>query len=276
MKISLLFLLIYVSTLNALAAEPAKNANAHNIANVLNARYKDISTKCTDGSAAFHCNGVLIRVADNLGNTSGERKRNAVSFTYLRTDIGIKRLYSRGPQGLILKVGLGSPTVRCAFPTNAATDTRPDGCGMTSQTEPGLDPNLSRHCDEQGIDNDVLWLAHFNKVKPRYAYMCALRPTPEQFASSIKVRKLLPADYQGDWNEVVISAWRLTDLKNMPIDALFYNPLEPNGKDGAKRLQQEFYGHTNRLLPIARIDLLAEDHNIFSYHQEDQTTIPMK
>ena len=218
-------------------------------------------------------------MADTLTVLPGELERNAASFSYLRVDTGIKKLYSNGA-GIILAALPASSTtafsVRCAFPTNAATQYRPDGCGETSWEIPGLEREWSRHCDEQGIADGETWLAHFNKIKRSYLYACAFRPSAEQFAWSVEFRKFLPDNFREDWNEVVTSAWTLADMDKVPFQAFFYNVADLQGRDQAKQLQREFYSETSVLLPIVRINLLASDQRIFEYDKKDQITIPIR
>ncbi len=263
----------------ACGTERTSTVHAQDIANKLNSRYLDISTECADSTAAYHCNGVMVRVADTLFTSEGETQRDAAAFSYLRADTGIKTLYASGA-GIILRslptTGTNPIKVRCSFPTNAATDWRADGCGETTQDLPGYAREWSRHCDEQGIHDGQSWLAHFNKVRPAYFYMCALRESAKQFSLSIEVRKLLPANYRADWNEVVTTAWSAKDLKNVPFQAFFYNEINLAGKEHAQSLQRAFYTMTQKILPIVRIHLSAEDQHIFSYHKEDQTYIPVR
>jgi hypothetical protein len=279
MKKTTAVLFLSASILNVNAAEQIPVVNARDIANQLNSRYLDTSEQCTDGKAAYYCNGVLVRVADTLTTSEGEIDRNAASFTYLRADTGIIRLYSNGV-GIVLGTLPTTSTppirLRCSFPTNAATDWRPNGCGETIRDLPGYEVEWSRHCDEQGIQNGQAWLAHYNKVNPAYFYMCAFRESTEQFALSIEVRKLLPTSHRNDWNEVITTAWSAEDIKSLPFQAFFYNQANLAGKENAKKLQMELYRIIQTIRPIVRINLLAEDQHIFSYHEEDQTYIPIR
>jgi hypothetical protein len=276
---NLIVFVLATSILAGCSSEGPSPVNALNVANDLNARYLDSAAGCANGSAAFHCNGVLVRVADTLVASGGEIERDAAAFSYLRADTGIKTLYARGA-GIILSplpdLSTAPIKVRCSFPTNAATDFRADGCGETSRDLPGYEREWSQHCDEQGIHDEQQWHAHFNKVKPAYFYMCAFRESTDQFALSIEVRKLLPVDYRNQWNEVVTTAWAAQDIKRMPFQAFFYNAISLPGKEDAQKLQREFYSLTQTLLPIVRIDLSAADQRVFSYHPQDQTYIPVK
>lgn len=277
MKNTIAVFLLSASILAACTAERTSLVNTADVASKLNDRYLDTSAQCPNCLAIYHRNGVLVRVANTLIASDGELERNAAAFTYLRVDTGIKKLYTPGA-GIILSALPSSENpikVRCSFPTNAATDWRPDGCGETTRDLPGYEREWSRHCDEQGIQDGQSWLVHFNKVKPAYFYMCAFRETAEQFSLSIEVRKLLPESYRLDWNEVVTTAWSVKDIKTVPFQAFFYNEANYSGREDAKKLQREFYTLTQTILPIVRINLLAEDQRIFSYHKEDQTFIPV-
>ena len=267
-----------MTVLAACTADRTSTVDAPDVATELNHHYLD-TAPCTEDTREFPCNGVLIRVADTLISTEGELSRDAAAFSYLKVGTGIEKLYSSGAS-IILSTLSTSDTnpiqVRCSFPTNAATDWRPDGCGETTRDLPGYEREWSRHCDEQGVQDGQSWLAHFNKVKPAYFYMCAFRASAKQFALSIEVRKLLPASYRKDWNEVITTAWSAKDINNVPFRAFFYNEANLSGREGAKQLQREFYTLTQTVLPIVRVNLLAEDQHIFSYHKEDQTFIPIR
>lgn len=278
MKRTAAYLLLSLCTLTACTTEPSGPFDTE-IASKLNNRYQDTAAQCADGLALYHCNGVLIRVTDSLIASPGELERNAAAFSYLRADLGIRKLFARDA-GVIMSAlpstAAGPISVRCSFPTNGATGDRPDGCGETSRELPGYQREWSRHCDEQGVVDGPTWLAHFNKVKPAYFFMCAFRGSVQQFSLSITVRKLMPANYIEDWNEVVTSAWTVSDIDKVPFQAFFYNAANLPGRDAAKKLQREYYGYTQRLLPVVRVDLLAQDQRIFAYHKEDQITIPVQ
>jgi hypothetical protein len=278
MKKTIAALLLSTSTLTVNAVEHTPNATLRDIANQLNSRYLD-TQQCPDGKADYYCNGVLVRVAATLETSQDERKRDAASFTYLRADTGVAKLFSPDA-GIVLNTlpsdNPPSIKLRCSFPTNAATDSRPDGCGQTTRELPGYELEWSRHCDQQGIQDGQGWLEHFNKVKPAYFYMCGFRETAKQFSLSIEVRKLLPTSYRPDWNEVVTTAWADKKIKDIPFQAFFYNQANLAGRDNAKKLQMDLYKIKQMILPIVRINLLAEDQRIFSFHEEDQTYIPIQ
>ncbi|WP_447903097.1 hypothetical protein [Pseudomonas serbica] len=279
MKKTTAVLFLSASILNVNATEQIPVVIARDIANQLNNRYLDTSEQCTDGKAAYYCNGVLVRVADTLTTSEGEIERNAASFTYLRADTGITNLFSNGAGIVLSTLPTVSPApirLRCSFPTNAATDWRPDGCGVTTRDLPGYELEWSRNCDEQGIQNGQDWLLHFNKVKPAYFYMCAFRESEKQFSLNIAVRRLMPSNYRNDWNEVITTAWSVEDIKSVPFQAFFYNQANLAGKENAKKLQMELYKIIQTIRPIVRINLSAEDQHIFSYHEEDQTYIPIR
>ncbi|WP_152687647.1 hypothetical protein [Pseudomonas fildesensis] len=248
------------------------------VADELNTRYMDTSETCSDGSAAFHCNGVLVRVSDTLISSKDELDKNTVAFSYMRADARVTELYKRGTQGIILSAlpiaTTNALSVRCAFATNAQTDSRPDGCGMTTRVIQGLEFEWSRHCDEQGINDEDSWYLHYKKIRYHEAYMCALRPTAYQFALSIKARKLMLQDFTTPWNEVVTSAWNVADLKTLPFQAFFFNPQAPQNLVAAQKLQRDFYTYTGIILPIVRLDLAAQDRPVFVYSKDDQLLLP--
>lgn len=281
MKKTTALLLAIISTQIGCTNYSPPAGNSELLITLLNQRYQDTSEVCRDGSAAFHCNGVLVRVTKYITSSPDELERNTVAFSYMRSDTRVTGLYRQGAQGIILSPPPTSSTnvlsVRCAFPTNALTDTRPDGCGETTKIVAGLDPAWSRHCDEQGIDNTDSWYLHYLKIRRNEAYMCAFRPSAQQFALSIKARNLMLPDFTTPWNEVVTSAWRTLDLKRMPFQAFFFNPAAHENLIAAQKLQLDFYRETGINLPIVRIDLRVTEPptHIFSYHKSDQLLLPI-
>lgn len=277
MKKTVALLPLFIVSLTANAAGADQPLDIH-VAEKLNSRYQDTSVHCENGAAAYHCNGVLIRVTDTVTTSLRERERNAASFSYLRADTGIKKLFSTA-SGVIVnalpEAALPALTARCSYVTNGATDRRPDACGVTDDPLPGYEFEWSRPCASQNIHTAEAWLDHWNKVQPAYFYTCSFDASTEQFAVSVKARELLNTSIRERWNEVVTTAWPDTAIKQMPFQALFYNVANSNGRDQVIKLQNDYYKHTHSLLPVVRLDLLANDQQIFSYHHEDQTTIPM-
>lgn len=235
--------------------------------------------KCENDTPAFHCSGVLLTVTKWLEPSPAAQARNTVSFSYVRQDTFNTHLYQRGAAGIILKALPYADTnllsVRCSFPVNGNTSARPDGCGKT--TGPGNDPELSRMCDEQGINSVESWHAHWLKVGHNDSFACAFRPTTAQFALSIQARRGLDYYFRRIWNEVVTSSWKTSDLAAVPFQAFFHNPAAPENLEVAQKLQSEFYMKTGIILPIIRVSFCMEEINAtpFSYEPEDQLLRPL-
>lgn len=277
-------LLITFSILAGCAADQKSRSQGddtpgYEVAYELSGRYYDTAMKCQNDTPAFHCSGVLLTVTDSLEPSPAERERNTVSFTYVRQDTLTTHLYANGTAGIILKTLPYADTnrlsIRCSFPVNGNTNSRPDGCGKT--TSSAQDPELSRFCDEQGINDVERWHAHWQKVGHDENFTCALRPTTHQFALSIKARKDLEFYYRKRWNEVVTSAWQASDLGAVPFQAFFHNPANPENLETAQKLQRDFYMKTGIILPIIRVTLCTEhlDDSEFTYVPADQLLRPL-
>ncbi|WP_339523339.1 hypothetical protein [Pseudomonas sp. EL_65y_Pfl2_R96] len=95
----------------------------YQVASRLNARFRDTAITCRDGSAAFHCNGVLIRgtaasTQFHAWNPSPNSVgRNGVSFSWARATVGMLQI--AGNQRLIFKESAAAirtvPIVRVAL-----------------------------------------------------------------------------------------------------------------------------------------------------------------
>lgn len=234
----------------------------------LKARFADTATECGDGSASLNCNGVLVRAISRWEEpkfwnpTSDYIRRNAISFSYLRKDVGTEWL--SGTQGMIMyPVGTAPKyalSVRCVFPFDGFTLFREDGCGTH---------DYPKSCPEHGINDIPGWLAH--AAQTGEGFFCYLEPTAHWFQFSIDIRKEFDAISRGRWNEIVAAAWPMDIPEQLPIQALFYSD---DALGNAQKLQQSFFAATGRFLPIIRLSLTATE--VFSYRPEDQTTVPTR
>ena len=247
----------------------------YQVAARLNARYADTAMACRDGSAAYNCNGVLIRVTDaspafHAWNPSpGSILRNGVAFSYVREDLGTKGFLSAKTQGLIMKE-MASPTgfplaVRCAYPFDGATVHRSDSCNEYLNTP------VSRPCTEQGIVSVATWRPYFVKLNDAFGrHHCSFNANQNEFAMSLDVRSHLPnPDLRRLHNEVVIAAWPQDIVQQLPLEAFFY--IGESSLPNARFFQRDYFQQTTRFLPIMRVDLTTNDGQPFTFFAQDQS-----
>ncbi|MHC8342861.1 hypothetical protein [Pseudomonas sp. RT6P73] len=245
----------------------------YQVAARLNARYADTSMGCRGDSAAYNCNGVLIRTTDASPDfhawnpSNGSIERDGVSFSYLRADIHLPILAWAKNQGLIMKE-LAAPTpypltLRCSFPFDGATFYRSNSCNEhSSQT------GVSRPCDEQGIADIATWVKHMYSLTSRY-YGCSLKGDQAQFAMSIEARSHLTEADQRVHNEVIIAHWPQNIPTQLPLEAFFY--VAANGLPNAQFFQRDYFQQTGRYLPVVKVSLNASGDYVFTFIPEDQT-----
>lgn len=224
----------------------------YQVASRLNARFRDTAVACRDGSAAFYCNGVLIRGTEastqfHAWNPSPNSVgRNGVSFSWARTDVGMVQI--AGSQGLIFKESAAptpyNATLRCIYPTNAGTSGIPNSCRA--------------YCDSLGVTTVAAYRAQGGT--------CAFNVTPPQVQLSIDVRNRNPA-----WNEIIIAAWPQNIPQQLPLEAIFV-VAGSAGLNNARFIQRDFYQQTARTVPIVRVALAAPGGNAFTYDPSDQGT----
>jgi len=245
----------------------------YEVAERLNARYADTADICPDGSAAYNCNGVLIRTTDASTQfhawdpSLGSIERNGISFSYLRADIRFNVLGWEKGQGLIMKE-LAAPsahplTLRCSFPFDGDTFDRTDSCNENTRS-----PVESRPCDEQGITTVAQWLSHFHALSAA-SMSCSLNGSAAQFAVSTQARAQI-ANYQDAFNEVIIANWGRDIPAQIPLEAFFYLLGSP-GLPGAQFFQHDYFTRTGKFLPIVRVNLApTANAPSFSYDPQDQ------
>ncbi|GGK53794.1 hypothetical protein SAMN04490189_0883 [Pseudomonas koreensis] len=243
----------------------------YEVASRLSARYADTSAACRGDTAAYNCNGVLIRITDaspafHAWNPSpGSTQRNAVAFSYPRSDVFATRLVYGKNQGLIMKE-LAAPaayplTLRCAFPFDGGTDFRSEGCN-----EHSYDPVRSRPCDEQGISSGEQWVALFYTLS-HTSTGCSFNGSQSQFEQSIVARSFLKEADQTRHNEVVIASWPQDIGAQLPLEAFFY--IAAAGKANAAFFQNDYFQQTGRFLPVVHLNLADAGHE-FTYDPADQ------
>ncbi|MHC8378353.1 hypothetical protein ACYZT3_20815 [Pseudomonas sp. MDT1-16] len=246
----------------------------YQVASRLNSRYADTAMACRGNTAAYYCNGVLIRTTDaspdfHAWNSSpGSIQRNGVSFSYLRADIHLPVLAWGKNQGLIMKE-LAAPTaypltLRCSFPFDGATFYRSDSCNAHSDA-----PTASRPCDEQGISSAASVVQHLYAQSSRYNG-CSLKGDQAPFAVSIEARAALNENDQKVHNEVIIANWPQNIAKQLPLEAFFY--VAATGLPNAQFFQKDYFQQTGRYLPVIHLRPHSSGSGyMFSFDPNDQS-----
>ncbi|WP_150574392.1 hypothetical protein [Pandoraea aquatica] len=224
----------------------------------LKARFADTSPSCNGGTrAAYFCAGVIIRMVAvrdmPIWNPRPDYiTRDGVSTSYMRADARVTQLATgRGGTGLIFKE-FGAPveyplTMKCAFPANAATASRPDSC---------MRPGQNRYCDALGVTTYAAWGAS----------QCPFSVTPAQFNLSVTVRR----DHAGAvdaWNEQTIKPWTRDIPAKIPLEAFV---AVGDAFVDARTIQLGYMNATGRFLPIVRVNATAAPDQMFIYVPADQ------
>jgi hypothetical protein len=253
--------------------------SGYEVAARLNARYADTAMACRGNTAAYECNGVLIRTTDASPNfhawnpSPGSIERNGVSFSYLRADVHLPRLAWAKNEGLIMKE-LAFPTaypltLRCSFPFDGATFYRSDSCNGHSES-----PEKSKPCDEQGISGVDAVITHFYAQPSRY-HGCSLKGSQAEFAVSVEARSRLTAADQGVHNEVIIANWPQDIPAQLPLEAFFY--VAASGRPNAQFFQWDYFQQTGHFLPIVQVSWNTSSSSYrFDYDPADQWLSPEK
>ncbi|RBH55535.1 MULTISPECIES: hypothetical protein [Pseudomonas] len=252
----------------------------YEVAERLNARYADTSAICPDGSAAYDCDGVLIRITEASATfhawnpSTGSIARNGIAFSYVRADVPLPKLAWAGNQGLLMKE-LAAPaahplTVRCAFPWDGATFFRSDSCNEHSEA-----PGVSKPCAEQGITTAEQWLNYFYyDLTTNKHYGCSFKGDASQFAVNNQARALLTDGWRNEeQNEVVIANWGADIPTQIPLEAFFY-VLGSAGLPHAAFFQNDYFQVTGQFLPVVRFNLApTANEPAFSYNPQDQLDV---
>lgn len=230
----------------------------YQVAAQLNQRYQDDEETCPGGKPSLYCNGVLIRGTVPGPPPSWNPKPNAyqdngVSFSYLRHDLGSRRIYYA--QGFIFRE-LNYPaahpvTLRCQYAGDAGTGA-PDRCRAD--------------CALKGIHT----LADYRQHYPtQYARDCSLGPGAQAFNLNNQVRHN-QSWTATIWNEIIIAPWPLDIPEKLPLEAFFHNWEQPAGVAGAQYIQRDYAQVTGRFLPIVRVDLSAPATAVFTFDPAQQ------
>ncbi|MGH8380820.1 hypothetical protein [Pseudomonas sp.] len=228
-------------------------------------RYGDTSATCPDGSAAFNCNGVLLRTTD-VGNfhawdpSPNSLARNGVSFSFLRTDTRVSTTYK--VQGFIVRPQAYPVTqpmaLRCVYPHDAHTGALADMC--TSRPS----------CASLNITTAQAWKSNYqgNSISS-----CYFSPNPVEFQLSNAIRGAGGFSPDYGWNELMMAAWRPGTGAGLPLEAFIYGGVTARpgqGLPGAQAFQLDYYQTTQRYLPILRVQPGAPVAQVFSYNPDDQ------
>lgn len=230
----------------------------YQVAQRLNQRYADTAVACADGSAAYNCNGVLLR--RNLATTAfpawnpspASHKNNGVSFSYLRADTNVRQLvgtYAFTFRELAAPMA-HRPALRCAYPYNAGTSGSPDPC------------TFRQECEKIGVVDVESWRIRYANAP---GSSCAFSNSPKQFQLSIDVRRVLS---RTDHNEIMMAAWPDDIPTQIPLESVLY-VTGSNGLPGAQFIQRDYYTRTSRFLPLLKADLTSTG-SPFSYDPAEQ------
>jgi hypothetical protein len=227
----------------------------------MNARYADTRSECTGSQPAYYCNGVLFR--SNLATTAfhawdpspRSHANNGVSFSYARSDIKIDHLAFDRAYGFTFKEWAAptaySPTLRCAYPYDAATSAMADTC--TGRGE----------CETLGIVSVESWVGKYLSTPMRG---CAFGPGAAQFQLHSAVRQQVPSNTL--WNEIMVAAWTDGIPDQLPLESFYYQTEAARLQ--AQFIQNDYFTATQHFLPIVRMDLTAPNGAMFSYAPADQ------
>lgn len=132
----------------------------------LNTRYQN-TVADSDGNPAYYCSGILLSV-DNPWQGGVSSANGAVSFSYIRQDMAITKLYS-DVVGYIFKDQESAITEGAtinayyAYELDAVTDAHPDsslgpGCGRYIP-----DGTFYNSCSEAGVTSIDTYLQYFHE-----------------------------------------------------------------------------------------------------------------
>ncbi|MBH3459876.1 hypothetical protein [Pseudomonas putida] len=262
-------------------------------ANGLNLRYANTLNDC-EFKAPLYCAGVILRTttfSPNFRAWNPSQKSvdsGAVSFSYLRTDLGITTLaWNTLNQGLIFNEldAVKQPrmypiTPLCMYPTDAASWNRgANGCGIHSQYGA-----ISDKCAPQNITNLEQLQRHFHSVADNGAYFnernkhqCSLAINLTEFnLASVSRKSMLNAQQQLHHNELIVGTWPQNIPDLLPLEAFFYQYKDDNTAkpaiEQAKGMQQDLLTTANGLWkPVIRLNLAAPSGGAFAtYRAQDQ------
>ncbi|SFH27669.1 hypothetical protein [Pseudomonas sp. NFACC45] len=251
------------------------------VAQLLNGRYKYTVTQCPGNNPAYFCSGVLVRASQGTEqfwkHASVSAQSGAESFTYLRSDLGI-RVMTQKNGGIFTDsftaIAHGkSLEVLCAYPFELTlSGDRPDhGCGLSAVTNATQAPGS---CAALGISDALGWLAHFQQQNQQPERQCSLSgDEPAQFKASLVAHQLIDTAWSARPNLLLVKNWDAQVPKQMPLHGLFYDTTQTGSLLGAQKDQRDYFIATGDWLPILRMDLNRADDGVFGFNQQDQLYI---
>lgn len=233
-------------------------------------QYKNSAAGCiNNGLPAFNCSGVELRGTEHSSSyyawnpSPASVTSGGVSFSYLRTDSKYDNLAYSYYNGFFVYPNNNKPEgkialdVLCAFPIDAATNSRSDaGCGMY-----GVQIQ-SRECQLQGITDADGWYDHYVKYNRSHTSQCGFGLTDsytnvaDAFYQTILSMAKISSESFKTQNELRIATWEQNIPDKLPIQAFFY--LNSAGLAAARADQSDFFKQTNGMfVPVIKLVLPA-------------------
>ncbi|WP_127353604.1 hypothetical protein [Enterobacter bugandensis] len=218
------------------------NDDAQTLVKRLQERYDSTIAICPDGSAAWHCSGLIIRgttPTHPFTISPAMVKVGTASFSYIRTDMG-KVALSYGGQGILLKPEFEQiqkhkkTKAACIYSTLAYTlegdrSKERHQCSMLSDVLPNPEDFSSCYANLGKLSKDTLAETWVNKFTEKYGtrwthdQQCSFSITnPHQFYASILLKKLNP---DAGLSELILTPWGDENTKIPPetIETVWYD-----------------------------------------------------
>ncbi|MFZ3279792.1 hypothetical protein [Pseudomonas sp.] len=264
-----------------LLSGPVLAATGPETAQLLNKRYQNTTAECAGANPAYFCSGVLVRGSNPTAKfwKYGEvaQKLGAVSFVYLRNDLGMRTV--PGANGVVFSdsftaIGNGlSLEVLCAYPfAFPSTATRANfGCAALSATQHLQDVSS---CADVGVSDAPAWLAHFQQQGQLPEKQCSLSSLdPAQFKASLLAHQGIDDSWSARPNKVQIKNWDPDAPGLLPVQGLYYDVTQPGALLGAQKDQRDYFIATGEWLPILRMNLSEPPDAVFGFNLQDQLYI---
>lgn len=227
---------------------------------------------------AFNCSGIFIH-----GMESGQKhiwipdqadSRQAVSFSYLRSDIPTTQLY--GSSGFIYDqtsrdINNKKLKLYCFYPFDADSvntyyhPSATHGCGLKNTPFPSQLSGDFESCSSAGISTADQWIAKYAPFEnPSYmiADSCSFSPNHiGSFLEALKVRVKKQSPY---WTEIITEMWTEPEAEKLPIIAFFYLKGNDYAMQIAVSYQQDYCQMYGKFIPVVTLDLKTGSPNAFS------------
>lgn len=273
---TLLFILVLITS-------SANAVTGPEVAQLLNTRYNNTSATCVGNNPAYYCNGVLVQAipadhpAEFWKHGATAIALGAEQFAYLRKDVGIRALSQKN--GVLFAdqftaISQNKPLdVLCAYPFVAEIQsTRPGyGCGLPAASPALRQAEDPSSCAALGVDDAQGWLTYFQGQNSQPQRQCSLSSRqPTQFKASLEAHQLLGSEWSVKPNELLLKNWDELTPAKIPVQALFYDTTQKGALLGAQRDQRDYFKATGEWLPVLRMALNDETHNVFGFNLQDQ------